>query len=235
MNTRQWVRVSKRCRNAYLSWPSFLCPPPSYECGGHWQMLHLVYCPVSGVSTEFEKPDNRIYPRPPRPPGWGRQASGLRTPQTIRVHWTELYPGQTERKYGDRGYLYFWPLFILISLSLSASITIRDLILKNEGRINDSWIEAGKLGRFINSPSAFCPLYWINIDQKSWCWWVVGVRSVSFHEINNGSVSKRHRPPPPLHPISIHIHHKFCPIYKRMLLQKTIHWDSKLSSKEGTC
>ena len=106
---------------------------------------------------------------------------------------------------------------------------------ENEGRINDSWIEAGKLGRFINSPSAFCPLYWINIDQKSWCWWVVGVRSVSFHEINNGSVSKRHRPPPPLHPISIHIHHKFCPIYKRMLLQKTIHWDSKLSSKEGTC
>ena len=32
-------------------------------------MLHLVYCPVSGVSTEFEKPDNRIYPRPPGPRG----------------------------------------------------------------------------------------------------------------------------------------------------------------------
>ena len=95
--------------------PPFFVPPPSYECGGHWQMLHLVYCPASGVSTEFEKPDNRMSARPPRPPGWGRQASGLRTPQTIRVHWTELYPGHTERQYGTGD---IWISDLSLSLSL---------------------------------------------------------------------------------------------------------------------
>ena len=49
--------------------PPFFVPPPSYECGGHWQILHLVYCPMSGVSTEFRKPDNRISARPPGPRG----------------------------------------------------------------------------------------------------------------------------------------------------------------------
>ena len=70
-------------------------------------MLHLVYCPVSGVSTEFEKPDNRIYPRPPGPRGEVARPAGSEHHKQSRVHWTELYPGQTERQYGDRGIFVF--------------------------------------------------------------------------------------------------------------------------------
>ena len=59
-------------------------------------MLHLrVYCVRDqcggrpGVSTEFEKPDNRCLPRPPGPRG---EVPGQHHKQS-REHWTELYPG----------------------------------------------------------------------------------------------------------------------------------------------
>ena len=56
-------------------------------------MLHLVYCPVSGVSTEFEKPDNRCLPRPPGPRGEVPGQLHCRHHKQSRDHWTELYPG----------------------------------------------------------------------------------------------------------------------------------------------